>query len=622
MTPRRENPQRTWKDRRSALKNLPPAFGLLWDSAPTYVACVTAFRVVIALMPVLALWIGKRIIDQIVAASQHAVPHQNVFGVPEIWWWVAAEFVVAAAGALLSRAIDFLDGRIGECFSREVNLRVMKHAADVDLESIENPAFRDKMERARVQGQDRVGMLTSLGQLVQQSITLISLAIGVLCLAPSLFWLVFLTAVPAFLSETHFAFLGYSLAYSLTPLRRELDYLRDLTTKAEGAKELKVFGLAGFLSKRFQSINEEVIQRNTTLAKRRFHVGSIFSLIAALGYYGSYAFLISKALDGTLTIGTLTFLAGALTGSSGQIQLVFSTFTVIADQALFLTDLFEFLGAKPRIRTRPNAIRLCRPIREGFEFVNVSFAYPGSDRLVLNNINLKIGAKERIALVGSNGEGKTTLVKLMSRLYEPTSGEILLDGVDIREYDLESLHQQIGVIFQDFARYDFTARENIAVGRIEQADDESLIEQIAKDSGVSKLIQKFPDGFDQMLGRRFQDGVDLSGGEWQKFALARAYMRDAQILILDEPTAALDAIAEHDVFTRFTELAKGRMTILISHRLSTIRMADRIVVLHDGRVHEQGTHQELMKGGRRYANMFGLQASGYLPAYEGTAQTV
>lgn len=605
---------RTWKDRRNALKNLPAAFGLIWNSAPTYVAIAIACRIAVALTPVLALWIGKRIIDLIVLSSQDRQTSPTS-ALPEVWWWVAAEFVVAALGALLSRAIDYYTGRIADTFSREVNLRVMRQAAALDLESLENPTFRDQMERARVQGNDRLGMLHAMSQLVQQVITLVSLSAGVLWFAPSLFGLVILTAIPGFLSETHFAFLGYSLAYSHTPLRRELDYLRDLSTKSEGAKELKVFGLADFLSQRFQAISDKLIERNSSLAARRFRIGSIFGVIGALGYFGSYAFLLSKTLDGTLTIGTLTFLAGALTGCSAQIQLVFSTFTSIADQALFLTDLFEFLAAKPRIRTKTNAIRLNRPIRDGFEFRNVSFAYPGADRLILNNINLRISARERLALVGANGEGKSTLVKLMSRLYEPTSGEILLDGIDLREYDLASLHQQIGVIFQDFMRYDLTARENIAVGRIEHAGDERRIMEIANESGVGKLIEKFPGGFDQMLGRRFQDGVNLSGGEWQKFALARAYMRDAQILILDEPTAALDAISEHEVFTRFAELARGRMTILISHRLSTIRMADRIVVLHDGKIQEQGTHQELMQERQRYASMFDLQASSYLPEY-------
>jgi ATP-binding cassette, subfamily B, bacterial len=598
--------RKAWRDRFAALKNIPPAIRLLWESSPKLVATATGLRVFVALLPLTALWIGKLIINLVVSAREHPGP------VPaEIWFLLAAEFVVAGLAAVLGRAIDYCDGRLADNFSRSVSVRVMRHAATLDLESFEDPEFYNKLERARVQANDRIGMLHALGQLLQQSITLISLSLGVLVYSPLLFFLMAAAVLPAFFGETHFALLGYALAYSLTPLRRELDYLRDLGTKKESVKELKIFGLGGYLCDRFSAINDEVIGRNRRLATRRLRISALLAILGALGYYATYAILVVRTLHGSLSIGALTFLAGALAGCSSQIQAVFSTFTGIADQALFLTDLFHFFAMQPRIRGRAAAIPAPRPIRDGFEFRDVSFAYPQTQRNVIDRLNLRIDAGERIAIVGENGQGKTTLIKLLTRLYEPTSGRILLDGVDLREYDLDDLHREIGVIFQDYMRYDLTARENIAVGRIELRDSDSLLLQAARQSGAIEPLNRLPHGLDHMLGRRFDEGLDLSGGEWQKFAMARAYIRDAQVLILDEPTASLDAISEYETFRHFAELTAGKTSILISHRFSTVRMSDRIVVLEQGAVREEGSHQQLLARGGRYASMFELQAATY-----------
>jgi ATP-binding cassette subfamily B protein len=407
------------------------------------------------------------------------------------------------------------------------------------------------------------------------------------------------------------AFLGYSLAYSLTPIRRELDYLRTLATSKEAAKEVKIFGLAPYFRDQFATITDGVIRRTRNLQKKRFRFGSMLGMIGSVGYYAGYAYLVLQAIKGRLTIGDLQLLAGALAGSNTQLQAVFSTFAGIADQSLFLTDLVKFFAVEPRIGTPANGIPAPRPIRDGFEFRNVTFRYPQTDRLVLKDLNFRIAPGERVAVVGENGQGKTTFVKLLARLYDPSSGQILLDGVDLREYRLEDLHRQIGVIFQDFMRYDLPARENIGVGQIDQLTNEDRLLAAARQSRASEIIQRFPDGLEQMLGRRFEGGVDLSGGEWQKFALARAYLRDAQLLILDEPTAALDALAEFEVFHRFAELTEGRMAIMISHRFSTVRMCDRIVVIEGGCIREQGTHTELLAHGGRYAEMFEMQASSY-----------
>jgi ATP-binding cassette subfamily B protein len=595
-----------WRERTRALKNIPPVLGIVWKSGPGICATGLILRVVVALLPLAALYVGKLIIDLVVATVRHPGPIPTA-----IWWLLAAEFAIAGVGNILNRIIDYTDARLADQFAREVSLRIMRHAATLDLQSFEDPIFYDKLERARVQATDRIGMLNALGRLLQQTITLVSLSVGVILYSPVLFLILVLCVVPAFVGESHFAFLGYSLAFSLTPLRRQLDYLRVLGTSKESAKELKVFGLGDYIRDRFAGINDQVIDRNRKLLKRRVTAGAVLALVSSVGYYACYAFIVIRTLQGALTVGDLNFLAGALQGTSSQIQQIFSTFTGIADQALFLSDLLQFFAVKPKIQTLSSGIPAPRPFREGFEFKNVSFHYPGSNRLVLNRLNFGIGPGERVALVGENGQGKTTMVKLISRLYDPTEGSITLDGVDLRDYDLDSLQHEIGVIFQDFVRYDMSARENIGVGRIEHIGDDHHLIDAARKSRAHDVLGRLPRGLDQMLGRRFEGGVDLSGGEWQKFALARAYARDAQLLILDEPTAALDAPSEYEVFLRFAELTEHKMALLISHRFSTVRMCDRIVVLENGVIREQGTHQQLMDSGGRYAGMFELQAASY-----------
>jgi len=454
-------------------------------------------------------------------------------------------------------------------------------------------------------------MIQAIGRLVQQVITTVSLSVSIMLFSPWLMLLLIAGVVPAFLGESHFAFLGYAKNFRQTPVRRQLDYLRVLGGSREAAKELKLFGLKDFLAERFTRLSDQIYEENIGLARRRLIAGSALSLIGTMGYYSAYVFVIWRTVAGALTIGTLTFLAGAIQQASSNIQQIFSTLAGIADQALFLTDLLAFFEMQPTIHSKPDALRAPRPIVHGFEFRDVSFRYPGSPRLILDRLNLHIYPGERVALIGENGQGKTTIVKLITRLYDPTEGQILLDGVDLREYSLEHLYREIGVIFQDFMRYEMTARENIAVGQIEEVNNPQLLQLAARKSLADQVIAKLPRHYEQMLGRRFEGGVDLSGGEWQKVALARAYLRDAQVLILDEPTAALDARSEFEVFQRFAELTTGKMALFISHRFSTVRMADRIVVLERGRIAEEGSHEELTNFGGRYAEMFELQAANY-----------
>jgi len=579
---------------------------LVWKAAPKVVAAGLVLRVFSALTPLAALAISKWIIDLVVATVKHPGPLPQ-----QVWFLLGAEFLVAAVGNVLGRAIDYTDARLADEFTREVSLRVMEHAARLDLETFEDPLFQDKLERARLQATDRIGMLNSMGRLLLQSITLVSLSIGVIVYSPWLFAVLVICVAPAFAGESHFAFRGYTLAHSLTPVRRELDYLRIVGSGKESAKEVKVFGLGAYLQNRYGVLTDGIIRKNRVLTRQRLWWGSALAIIGSIGYYASFAYLVWRALLGEISVGTLTFLAGAIAGSSAQLQGVFSLFSSISDQALFLTDLVDFLAVKPRIQSKPNAIAAPRPMRQGFEFRDVSFQYPGAERLVLDRLNFRIERGEHIALVGENGQGKTTLVKLLARLYDPTSGVILLDGVDLREYDVEDLQREIGIIFQDFVRYDMAARMNIGVGRIEEVDQDEALWTAAKKSRADRTLERLAGGLDQMLGRRFEGGVDLSGGEWQKFALARAYLRNAQVLILDEPTASLDAVAESEVFARFAELAHNSTAILISHRFSTVRKASRIVVLEGGGIREQGTHDQLVMIRGRYARLFELQAANY-----------
>ena len=597
--------QDAWGPRARALCNVPLVLRLAWDSGPGLAAAGIGCRVANALLPLAMLWVAKGILD--------AVQVRFTAGSlrPDFWWLVGLECGLAILSTVLGRASGFCDSLLADRFARHVSVRVMEHAARLDLATHESPAFHDMLDRARAQATDRIAMVHALGSIVQQVVTVSTMAISIAVFSPWLLLLMVVAVVPAFVGESHFAFLGYSLNIEQTSTRRRLDYLRHVGASHESAKELKLFGLAPFVTNEFARLSDEVYEQNVALARRRLVAGVLLSALSTGSYYGAYAYVIYRTINGDLSWGSLQFLAGALAGASTGIQSLFCTISLVADQALFLTDLVQFLGVRPQIESKPHAIPAPRPMREGLVFEDVSFSYPSSSRLVLDRVNLRIGLGERIALVGANGRGKTTLVKLLVRLYDPTAGRILLDGVDLRDYCVEDLHRVIGVIFQDFMRYDLTARQNIAVGRMDREARGDEIELAARQSLADSVVARLPLGYEQPLGRRFEGGVELSGGEWQKVALARAYLRDAQLLVLDEPTAALDARSEHEVFQRFADLTPGRTSLLISHRFSTVRMADRIVVLADGSVAEQGSHHELLARRGHYAGLFELQAASY-----------
>ncbi len=602
-----KEPSPKWRERLKALRNNTPSIvRMVWESASKVVVASLAARFVAALIPLAILAVTRAIINAIYGLlSRHAALPRG------FWWLVALEFALASLGTILVRILDFCDSVLADKFTRHISTRIVKHAARLDLTSYEDPLFYDMMERARVQGTDRLIMIQSAGRLFQEGITAASLAASIFIFSPWLLLALVICVVPAFLGETHFAFLGYSLCFRQTTARRQMDYLRTLGGSKESAKELKLFGLAPYVVGRYTALSDELHRQTVGLAKRKLLFGSFLTLLGTVGYYGTYAFVIYRTVTGGLSLGTMTLLVGAIAGASTNIQGFFSTFSIIADQAMFVSDLMRFLAIQPAIFSKPGALPAPRPIRRGFEFKNVSFSYPANPRRVLNNISFLLEPSSRIALVGENGQGKTTIVKLLTRLYDPTEGQILLDGIDLREYDLEDLWKEIGVIFQDFARYEMTVSENIAIGQIEERDNSFRIRAAAHKSLAETFIRNLPKRYEQPLGSRFEEAIDLSGGEWQKMALARAYLRDAQLLILDEPTAALDAKSEHEVFERFAELTIGKMALLISHRFSTVRMADRIIVLESGAIVEQGTHDALIQKGGRYSEMFELQAASY-----------
>ena len=491
-----------WRERLTALRNIPPVLKIVWESGPGVVTGGLVFRLFASLLPMALLYVTKLIIDSIVNAAK---THQPVR--PGFWWLVATEFGLAVLGTVLTRIIDYLDSLLADKYTRYVSIRVMKHAAELDLLAYEDPVFYDRLDRARVQATDRLGMIQSIGRLVQQIATVVSLSISIMLFSPWLMLLLIAGVVPAFLGESHFAFLGYAKNFRQTPIRRQLDYLRILGGSREAAKELKLFGLNGFLTERFTRLSDEIYTENVALSRRRLIAGSFLSLIGTAGYYSAYVFVIWRTLTGALSIGTLTFLSGAILQASTNIQQIFSTLSGIADQALFLTDLLAFFDMQPTIRSKPNALMTPRPIVRGFEFRDVSFRYPGSPRLILDRMNFVLRPGERVALIGENGQGKTTVVKLITRLYDPTEGQILLDGVDLREYSLEDLYREIGVIFQDFMRYELKARENIAVGRVEEINNLELLRMAARKSMADTVIGRLPKGYDQMLGGRFDGGL-------------------------------------------------------------------------------------------------------------------
>ncbi len=612
---RRANP--SLKERFGALKNLPPFLREIWATSRRLTLTSLGLRLIRALLPIITLYIGKLIIDEGVRLVGAGVRFDTL---EQAWQGgqlepllalLLAEFGLAILSDLLGRLVSYADATLSEMFTNATSIRLMEHAATLDLEDFEDPELQDKLDRARRQTMGRMNLMSQLFGQAQDAVTVVSFAAGLLIYAPWLIVLLAVALIPAFIGESHFNAMNYSLNFQWTPERRQLEYIRQMGASVETAKEVKIFNLNRFFIARFRELSSKFFLANRALARRRAFWGTLLAALGTAGYYVAYAYIAWRTVKGDFTIGDLTFLAGSFRRLRQLLESLLIGFSQVAGQALYLDDLYSFFEIEPEIASKPGALAVPKPIAQGFVFENVGFRYPDADKWALRGLDFQLHHGEVLALVGENGAGKTTLVKLLARLYDPDEGRILLDGRDLNDYDLDDLRANIGVIFQDFVRYHLTAAENIGVGLVEHMYDLPRIQDAARRSMAEDVIKSLPNGYDQLVGRRFKTGVDLSGGQWQKIAIARAYMRDAQVMILDEPTAALDARAEFEVFKRFKDLSAGRTAVLISHRFSSVRMADRILVLAEGRLEASGTHEQLMTQGGRYAELFELQASGY-----------
>jgi len=609
--------QPSLRDRFNALRNLPPFLSQIWATSPALTLMTLALRLIRALLPIATLYVGKLIIDEAVRLVGAGASFESFDAawqggqLDHLLWLLVAEFALAIGSDLLGRLVSYGDSLLSELFTNATSIRLMEHAATLDLEAFENPDLQDKLDRARRQTMGRMNLMSQLFGQVQDVITVISFAAGLLVYAPWLIVLLAVALVPAFVGEAHFNALGYSLNFQWTPERRQLEYIRQMGASVETAKEVKIFNLNRFFITRFRELSNKFFIANRKLAQRRALWGTLLAALGTLGYYVAYAYIAWRTVKGDFSIGDLTFLAGSFRRLRQLLEGLLVGFSQVAGQALYLDDLFSFFEIKPEIHSPASPLPVPQPIAKGFVFENVGFRYPDAERWALRALDFELRAGEVLALVGENGAGKTTLVKLLARLYDPDEGRILLDGRDLRDYDLDDLRANIGVIFQDFVRYHLTAGENIGVGQIDAMHDQVRVQEAARRAVADQVVASLPGGYEQVIGRRFRNGVDLSGGQWQKIAIARAYMRDAQVMILDEPTAALDARSEFEVFQRFKELSNNRTAILISHRFSSVRMADRILVLNEGRLEASGTHEQLLVQGGRYAELFELQAAGY-----------
>jgi ATP-binding cassette subfamily B protein len=602
------------KERRIKIKdavgNIRRAFGLVIASHHPSAIGMAITTVIGAVLPAAQAWVGKLIVDGVVASINKQVDPST--GLQAILPWLAIEFGLVVVQAANGQARSFAEHVLHARLNLAINSRIIRKALELDLAHFENPEYYDKLQNARREADWRGLQIVNGGfYLIQNVITLLSFAALLLRFSPWLAIILFAATIPAFIAQSRYAEMTFRVITWRAPESRKLSYLEYLLTDYDSVKEIKLFGLGDPLLGRYANLFWKFLSEDQAIAQRRSLASVGWGLLATLSYYGSYAWIVWKAVARAITLGDMTLYLGIFRSSQGTFEAIFNGLSELYENGLFMSNLFAFLELKPQMPTAEHPLPAPKPIRTGFEFRNVSFRYPGQSAWALRNVNLRIRPSEKIALVGPNGAGKTTLIKLLTRLYDPTEGGILLDGKDLREYDPQELRNQIGVIFQDFVRYHLSAAENIGFGQIEALEDRPRIKHAATKSGADAVIEALPDRYETTLGRWFSNGRDLSGGEWQKIALARAFMRECEVLVLDEPTAALDAQNELRVFQQFRELTADRMALLISHRFSTVRMADRIYVVEEGKITERGTHHELLAIGGTYARLFTLQAESY-----------
>jgi ATP-binding cassette subfamily B protein len=593
-----------------AFGNTPRTFRLVWDCSRPATLAMAGLTLLAAALPAAQAWVAKLIVDGVVSSIGRGLP--PVQGLAHVAPYLGMEFGLIFAGAVIGQLRSLAEHLLHSQLTNHVNTLIIRRSLALDLRFFEDAAFYDKQQNARREADVRaLRVVNDSFFLVQDTLTLLTLAALLVRFSPWLALILFGAAIPTFVAQSRYARLTFRVITRRAPEARRLSYLEELLTSHESVKEVKLFNLGETLLGRYHALFWKFYHGDRSIAVRRTLASLEWGLLSTLSYYVSYAWIIWRTVARAITLGDMTMYIAVFRQSQTTFRSLFNRLSNLYENNLFLENLFGYMALEPAMPVSANGRRAPSPIREGIEFRDVSFRYPGSETWVLRDVNLHIRPAERIALVGPNGAGKTTLVKLLTRLYDPTAGQILLDGVDLREYDLTSLRQCIGVIFQDFVQYHLTARENIGFGQVEALEDRAQVVAAAQKGGAHPIIERLPEGYEAWLGRRWEKGHELSGGEWQKVALSRAFMRDAEVLALDEPTASLDAEAEYQVFQRFGELTAGKIAVFISHRFSTVRMADRIVVIEGGRITELGSHKELLARNGTYARLFSLQAEGY-----------
>jgi ATP-binding cassette subfamily B protein len=598
-----------WQKIRTSFRHTPQALKLVWQTSRPATMGLGFLTVVGALLPAMQAWVGKLIVDGVVASIQST---HNAEQVQAVFYYLVLEFILFLLSAAINHARRLIQQLIQLQLANRIRAEIIRKALTLDMAFFEHPDFYDRLQNARREGGYKpVELINDTFQIVQNVITTISFAALMLRFSPWLVLILFATSIPAFIAETRFSEQGFRLLTRRAPESRQINYLSRLLTEDSAAKEIKLFNLGDTLLERYTSLFAKFFAEDKALALRRAAVGFSLGLITTLGFYGSYAWIVWRTVLGAISLGDMTLYLTIFRQGQSTFQSILAAVGNIYENNLFMANYFEFLDIEPRMQVAAPGKKLPTTLARGIEFRGVGFRYPDSEEWVLRDVSVTIAPGEKIALVGHNGAGKTTLIKLLSRLYDPTEGVILFDGIDVRDIDPIELRQKIGVIFQDFVRYHLPARENIGFGQIEAADRMDQIVEAARKSGAHAMIEDLPEGYRTMLGRWFHGGHELSLGQWQRIALARAFMRDAEVLVLDEPTASLDAQTEYEIFRHFQELTAGKMAILISHRFSTVRMADRIVVIEHGKVVEIGSHQELLRREGTYARLFSMQAEGY-----------
>jgi ATP-binding cassette subfamily B protein len=596
-----------------AFTDLPRVMGLIWSTSRWMTIIMALVSIISGFLPAVSVWITRGVVDSVIIA---AFSPSHPLG--PVWFYVVAQLVVGLVQSLFSTLSNIVQQLLQERIGNRVQSMILRKADTLDLTFFEDPDFYDKLRNATDESVYKpMQMISQLFDFLKTAVTLFSMLALLLSLAWWLAVIALLTPIPSFISSSRYGWRGYLKMRRQSPERRRLLYLIRLMTTDTYNKEIKLFNLGSFFIKQYDDVAEALYQQDKQIVVPRYLAGFGWGSLSNLANSAIYIYVALRAISRAITIGSLTMYTQAALQVGSSFQGLLADISGIYENNLYVDTLYEFLEYQPRILSPADPRSIERdPVVPGLsiEFRNVSFTYPGKDpetEAALRHVSFTINAGEAIALVGRNGAGKTTIVKLLTRLYDPDEGQILIGGRDIREYDIEELRHVIGVIFQDYVTYFMTARENIGVGKVEEIENLDLVERAAGKSGASAVITKLPGGYETMLGRWFKDGLQLSGGEWQKVALARAFMRDAPILILDEPTSSLDAQAEYEIFTKFRLLTEGKTAIFISHRFSTVRLADRIFVIEQGVVKESGTHAELIALGGRYAELFNLQAEAY-----------